>query len=149
MDCMLGKIAPVLLTIAVVAPVPTFAADRAHVATTCKPAEDKFTYDCTFKLTNARTGAPLANAEVVIGADMPSMPMAHNVKPVAARPANTVGEYTARLTLEMHGDWALRLRISGPVRDQIVELRNFDARGAGPPSKRSGGTPRDSSHHKH
>jgi hypothetical protein len=146
---MLGKLIVLLLMAAVMGSAPTLAADRARVTTICKPAADKFVYDCTFRLTNARTGAPLADAEVVISADMPSMPMAHNVKPVAAGATGTVGEYAARLALEMHGDWALRLRISGPVKDQIVELRNFDAQGSGPPSKRAGGTPKGTSHHKH
>jgi len=116
---------------------PGLAADRARVAIACKPAAEKFAYDCTFKLTNARTGAPLDDAGIVIGADMPSMPMAHNVPSVNASPTGAAGEYAARLTLEMHGAWALRVRISGPIRDQIVELKNFNAQGSGPPSKRA------------
>ena len=35
------------------------AADRARAIVTCKPAPEKLAYDCTFKLSNARTGAPL------------------------------------------------------------------------------------------
>src|SRR5262245_58470976 len=99
MHAMRAKLICALLAIAVIGSGPIFAADRARVAIACKPAADKFSYDCTFKLANARTGAPLANAEVVIGADMPSMPMAHNVKPVTAKPTGTVGEYSAHLAL--------------------------------------------------
>ena len=116
---------------------PALAADRARVAIACKPTTEKFAYDCTFKLTNARTGASIDDAVIVIGADMPAMAMAHNVRSVNASPTGTAGEYAARLTLEMHGDWALRLRITGPIRDQIVELKNFNAQGSGPPSKRA------------
>ena len=125
---------------------PAHAADRANVTVDCKAAPEKFAYDCTFKLTNVRTGAAVEKAEVTIGADMPSMPMAHNVRPVKATPTATPGEYQARLGLEMYGDWAVRLRISGPVKDQVVQLRNFDAKGSGPPSKRA--SPHGG-HHKH
>src|SRR5262245_31908719 len=84
---------------------PALAADRARATMSCKPAPEKFAYDCTFKLSNARTGAPLDEAQVTIGADMPSMPMAHNVRPVTAAAAGAPGEYRARIVLEMHGDW--------------------------------------------
>jgi hypothetical protein len=57
---------------------------------------------------------------------MPSMPMAHNVKPVKAAPGSAPGEYTARIELEMFGEWALKLDVRKPVRDRIV--RKFDAR---------------------
>ncbi len=103
----------------------------------CKPASEKFAYDCTFKLTNARTGAPLEQAQVTIGADMPSMPMAHNVRPVTATATGAPGEYQARLALEMHGDWAVRLRVAGPIRDQIVEVMSFSDTGSGPPRRKA------------
>ncbi len=115
------------------------AADRAKAAVECKPADSKFAYDCTIKLTNARSSAPLEKAEVVVGADMPSMPMAHNVKPVTAKPTGRPGEYEARLQLEMFGDWAVRLKVEGALRDQLVVMKNFSDRGAGPPARRSGG----------
>jgi hypothetical protein len=113
------------------------AADRARATVTCKPAPEKLAYDCTFKLSNARTGAPLDQAEVSIGADMPSMPLAHNVRPVTATATGVPGEYQARLTLEMHGDWALRLKVGGPVKDQIVEVLRFTATAAGPPPRQA------------
>lgn len=122
------------------------AADRAKATVDCKAAGAKFTYDCTIKLGNARTSAAIDNAEVTVGADMPSMPMAHNVKPVTAKATGTPGEYQARLTLEMYGDWALQLKIGGPIRDQLVEVRNFDEKGSRPP-RRKAGSP--GSGHKH
>jgi hypothetical protein len=118
---------------------PALAADSVQATVSCKPAGVSLAYDCTFKLTNARTGAPIDNAELSIGADMPSMPMAHNVRPVAAKATATPGEYAARLTVEMHGDWALRLKVAGPLEDQVVQVMRFTKEGAGPPARKSVG----------
>jgi hypothetical protein len=109
------------------------AADRASAVIACKAAPEALVYDCIIKLSNARTSAPLEGATVTVGADMPSMPMTHNVRPVTAKATGTPGEYQARLALEMHGDWALRLTVAGPLRDQLVAVRSFDATGSGPP----------------
>ena len=57
---------------------------------------------------------------------MPSMPVMHNVRPVKAAPGADNGTYQARLVLEMHGDWALQLNLSGPVRDRVVANMRFD-----------------------
>jgi hypothetical protein len=84
----------------------------------CRHTGRDFIYDCTLHI--AREGKPLSGLTVVVGADMPSMPMAHNVKPVKARPGKASGEYVARLDLEMPGDWIVKLRLSGPVRDLLV-----------------------------
>ena len=105
-------------------------AQRAHGELACKPAKTDFIYDCTIKL--ARNGKPLAGAQVTMGADMPSMPMAHNVKPVKAKPGRTPGEYEAKLDLEMLGEWAVKLRLAGPVKDQLILHYEFDEKGAQP-----------------
>jgi YtkA-like protein len=115
---------------------PAMAADRARAVVACKAAGPKFAYDCTIKLTNQRTGAPLEKAKLSIGADMPSMPMAHNVRPVTAT-ETAPGEYQVRLALEMFGDWAVRLSVAGPLRDQVVEVLNFSEQGSGPPLRKS------------
>ena len=65
----------------------------------CRYAGTDFVYDCRIAL--ERGGQPLSGAEITVGADMPSMPMAHNVKPVKAKPTSKPGEYQARLELEM------------------------------------------------
>ena len=106
----------------------------------CRFTGTDFVYDCAVRL--ARGGAPLAGVQLTIGADMPSMPMAHNIKPVKARPGKKPGEYEARLDLEMTGEWALKLRLSGPVRDQLVLHYEFDDKGARPAVRRSGTSPR-------
>ena len=97
---------------------------RAEVscAATAKPLE----YDCTIKLSDSRSGAALTDVEVTVGADMPSMPMAHNVKPAKAMPGNEPGTYRAHIKLEMHGDWVVKLDLVGPVRDRIVKSMRFE-----------------------
>jgi hypothetical protein len=122
------------------------AADRVHATVACRAAGEKLTYDCAIRLTNARTGAALDNARVTIAADMPSMPMAHNVPPVTATATGAPGEYQAHVRLEMHGDWALRLTVAGALRDEVVEVRNFGEEGSGPPSRKS---PKANGHSKH
>jgi len=106
----------------------------------CRFTGTDFVYDCIVHL--ARAGAPLAGVQLAIGADMPSMPMAHNIKPVKAKPGKKPGEYEARLDLEMAGEWAVKLRLSGPVRDQFVLHYEFDEKGARPSVRRSGTPPR-------
>ena len=96
----------------------------------CKATGQDFAYDCTVML--MRGGQPLQGADVTVGADMPSMPMAHNVKPVKAKPGTKPGEYKVRLELEMLGEWAVKLRLAGPVRDQLILHYEFDGKGATP-----------------
>jgi hypothetical protein len=105
---------------------PGEAAERARAEVRCTPAGPALTYDCLIRLTHARTGAPLKGARLTVGAEMPSMPMAHNVKPVAARPANESGLYRARIEVEMTGEWVLELKLSAPFRDQIVSPQRFE-----------------------
>jgi hypothetical protein len=107
---------------------------RAKAEVACRPAGAKLRYDCTIKLTDARTKAPLAGAILSVGADMPSMPMAHNIRPAKAAPAGEPGTYAVRLELEMHGDWALRIDVSGPLRDRVVVPLHFDDEAVRPPS---------------
>ena len=96
----------------------------------CAATKTDFIYECVIKL--SKGGQPLAGAQITVGADMPSMPMAHNLKPVKARPGKAPGEYLARLDLEMLGEWAVKLRLGGPVRDQLILLYEFDEKGATP-----------------
>ncbi|HEU5283551.1 MAG TPA: FixH family protein [Burkholderiales bacterium] len=105
---------------------PCAAAERANAEVRCAPADRALTYQCLIRLTHARTGAPLTGARLTVGADMPSMPMAHAVKPVAAAPAGEPGLYRVRIELEMTGEWALQLRLSAPFRDRIVSRQRFD-----------------------
>ena len=72
---------------------------------------------------------------------MPSMPMAHNLRPVKAKAGKLPGEYRARLDLEMLGEWAVKLRLRGPLQDQLILLYDFDEKGARPVT-RTGRPPR-------
>jgi hypothetical protein len=118
-----------VLALALLAPAAALA-QRAQAELACAPTKTDFIYDCTIRLT--RGGQPRPGAQITVGADMPSMPMAHNVKPVKARPGKAPGEYAASLDLEMLGEWAVKLRLAGPVKDQLVLLYDFDEKGARP-----------------
>ncbi|MGH8723728.1 MAG: FixH family protein [Burkholderiales bacterium] len=126
------------LLILLLVPLHAFA-QRPHADLECKFTGTDFVYDCTIRL--SRGGQPLSGAQITVGADMPSMPMAHNVKPVKAKPGKAPGEYRVTLDLEHTGEWAVKLRLSGPVRDQLVLHYDFDERGARP-VRRSGKSPR-------
>jgi hypothetical protein len=115
---------PALLLVSAVA-LPAFA-QRLDAEVDCKPTKHDLVYDCRFVLKEVKSGRLVSGALLSIGADMPSMPMAHNLKPVRAAPGAAPGEYTARIELEMFGDWALKLNVRGPVRDVIV--KKFSAR---------------------
>ena len=117
-----------LLLAVLLAPLTVLAQTRADMQ--CKATGKDLIYDCTIRL--ARGDQPLEGVQVTVGADMPSMPMAHNVKPVKARPGKGPGEYLARLDLEMTGEWAVKVRIAGKVRDQVVLHYIFDERGGRP-----------------
>jgi hypothetical protein len=117
--------------VAILGLVPALAlaqAPKAELA--CKPTGTDFVYDCTIRL--SRGGKPLQGAQVTMSADMPSMPMAHIVKPVKAQAGKTPGDYRTKLDLEMLGVWAVTLRLAGPVRDQLILHYEFDSSGATP-----------------
>lgn len=99
---------------------------RAKADLTCAAAGEMLHYDCTIKLTNSRTGEPISGVTLAVGADMPSMPGIHNVRPVKATEEAEKGTYKARIVLEMHGDWAVRLDLSGAVRDRVIAILRFE-----------------------
>jgi hypothetical protein len=116
-----------LFSLACLAAAPAWA-QRVQAGLDCRFTGTDFVYDCVIRL--ERGGAPLAGVQVTVGADMPSMPMAHNIKPVKAAPGRDAGTYEARLDLEMTGEWAVKLRLAGPVRDLLVLHYEFDEKGA-------------------
>ncbi len=113
-------------------------AQRLAADVKCNSTKQALVYDCRIALRESGSGRPVSGAELSVSADMPSMPMAHNVKPVKATPTNQAGEYTARIELEMHGEWAVKLRVGGPVRDQLIMHYEFDETGAKPPVRSAG-----------
>ena len=75
---------------------------------------------------------------------MPSMPGIHHLRPAQAEEEETEkGTYRARLVLDMHGEWALQLNLSGPVRDRVVKLLRFEGAEVTEPK------PGERSRHKH
>lgn len=76
--------------------------------------------ECTVHLRN-KDGTPLSGGRVVLSASMPSMPMAHSVRPVVALPIEKPGEYRGTLELEMPGVWAIQADISKPRRERLVQ----------------------------
>jgi YtkA-like len=117
---------------------------RAKADVACQPAPGVLQYDCVIKLVNARTGEQLTGVTLMVGADMPSMPMMHNVRPVKATPGQESGTYKVRIVLEMHGDWALQLDLSGPLRDRVVTIIHFVPERATPAA-----APKAQPRHKH
>ncbi|MBX9841682.1 MAG: FixH family protein [Xanthobacteraceae bacterium] len=120
---LLGPAAAVVLAML---PAPAHAQARAKADVACKQAAGPLQYDCVVKLNDARSNAPLTGVSLSIGADMPSMPGMHNLRPAKAVEDAEKGTYRARLVLDMHGEWALQLNLSGPVRDRVVKLLRFE-----------------------
>jgi hypothetical protein len=99
---------------------------RAKADIACKQAGGPLQYDCVVKLVDARSNAPLTGVTLSIGADMPSMPGVHHLRPAQTVEGAERGSYRARLVLDMHGEWALQLNLSGPLRDRVVKLLRFE-----------------------
>jgi hypothetical protein len=114
-----------LVGLAFAASTPASAAETS-ADITCEPTAKSLVYACTITLRDGAGGPPLPGIDLTLGADMPSMPMAHNVRPVKAKPGPAPGTYEAELELEMHGDWAVRLRLAGPRTDLVVRRLRFE-----------------------
>lgn len=98
-------------------------AQRLEAEAECSATDTPLEYECAIRLTT--DGAPVDEAEFEVKADMPDMPMAHNLPPVPAEPGDVPGSYRVLLPLEMHGRWTLRLEISAPRRDLVIVDHEF------------------------
>ena len=99
-------------------------AEQTETKTECVAEGKSFRYICTFML--MQSDAPLTGAEVTVGATMPSMAMAHNVKPVSvAEHAVMPGRYSFQIQLEMYGEWRLLYDMVKPNRDRLHETLVF------------------------
>ena len=94
----------------------------------CNGTEEKLVYECKIYLTDMKTKEKLSGAKFMVSADMPSMPGAHNVKPVMAHSMG-MGMYHVRLNLEMYGEWVLKMDFTKPRRDRIVKKMIFGEKG--------------------
>ena len=115
----------VALGAAAAMPSAALAQERMGATVSCTQIGKTMAYDCVLMLKGSTSGQPIQGAAIVVGADMPSMPMAHNVKPVRAEPTGTPGEYRFRIELDMHGEWALKIRLAKPRQDLIVHKMMF------------------------
>ncbi len=118
-----------VLAAAGVLSMPAAAGERKAAEVQCRPTEQRLVYDCMITLKAKGSGAPVADAEFTVGADMPSMPGAHNVRPVAAEAHGMAGMYRARIELEMTGEWTLKLDFTKPSRDRLTKKLHFGGTG--------------------
>ena len=81
----------------------------------------------------------------IVGATMPSMAMAHNVRPVKfTEKEGMAGHYEFIIQLEMLGEWMFQYDITKPKRDRVLEKVVFDKTKSIASDKKH-----NHSHHKH
>ena len=113
-----------------VIPTSSSAADKKSAQVECVATDVRLTYDCIITLTNKTTGHAIKDAEFTVSADMPSMPGAHAIKPVAVM-NHGMGMYHVQLVLEMYGEWALTMDFTQPNRDRVVTKVTITKTGGG------------------
>ena len=100
--------------------------ERPMVNVECKPTDEKLVFDCTFDIMGRKSHQPIEGAAFKVNADMPAMPLAHNVRPIRPDPVDGApGRYEGRLELEMLGEWAIRMTFDKPVRDIVIRKLTF------------------------
>lgn len=103
-----------------------FAGERPSVDVKCKATDDDFVYHCMFKVVGRKSKEPMEGVDFSVSADMPSMPMAHNIPPFKPQPVDgKPGMYHGNLELEMMGEWALKMEFKAPARDILIEKFTF------------------------
>ena len=100
--------------------------ERPMVKVGCEPTDEKLAFHCTFEVMGRKSREPVEGAAFKVNADMPTMPLAHNVRPIRPDPiAGKPGSYEGRLELEMLGEWAIKMTFDKPVRDIVIEKLTF------------------------
>ena len=100
--------------------------ERPMVKVGCEPTDEKLVFHCTFDVMGRKSHEPLEDAAFKVNADMPTMPLAHNVRPIRPEPVEgKPGSYAGRLELEMLGEWAIKMTFDKPVRDIVIEKLTF------------------------
>ena len=93
--------------------------------TECTATSKKFQYNCNVLFLHKKE--PMTGYSGIVGATMPSMAMAHNVKPVKfVEKDGMAGHYEFTIQLEMLGEWMFQYDISEPKRDRVMEKLIFD-----------------------
>ncbi len=93
---------------------------RLRLEISSAPTEKPLQRLYTVEVVERESRRPVEGAVLRLSADMPSMPGVHTIPPVEATPADRPGRYTARLTLDMPGDWVVFVDVLRPVRDRVV-----------------------------
>ena len=101
------------------------AKERAAVKIECKESATSLVYDCLLHLSGKKNKEAIGGATVAVKPDMPTMPGAHNIPASKATPAGTPGAYGFRIKLDMYGIWALKVTVTGPLRDIVVQKIEF------------------------
>lgn len=117
------------LSIAMLALAATPAASHSRLKAEldCAATEEHLAYECTVRIAETASNEAVEGLTVEVKADMPSMPMAHNIPPVTTEPTNEPGIYAFPIKLDMFGNWAFSMRLSGPREDLLVEVLGFRA----------------------
>ena len=111
--------------------------------TECTATSKKFQYNCNVLFLHKKE--PMTGYSGIVGATMPSMAMAHNVKPVKfIEKDGMAGHYEFTIQLEMLGEWMFQYDISAPKRDRVMEKLIFDKTKSVASDKKH-----NHSHHKH
>ena len=93
--------------------------------TECTATSKKFKYNCNVLFINKKE--PMSGYSGIVGATMPSMAMAHNVRPVKfTEKEGMAGHYEFTIQLEMLGEWMFQYDITNPKRDRVLEKLVFD-----------------------
>ena len=93
--------------------------------TECNATAKKFEYNCNDLFLHKKK--PMSGYSGIVGATMPSMAMAHNVKPVKfTEKDGMAGHYEFTIQLEMLGEWMFQYDITDPKRDRVLEKLVFD-----------------------
>ncbi len=104
---------------------PALAKDRAAIEIDCKETETGLVYECVLHLSGKKGKMPIDGATVAVKPDMPTMPGAHNIPAATAAPTGKPGAYGFRMQLDMYGIWALKVTVTGPLRDIVVQKIEF------------------------
>ena len=111
--------------------------------TECTATAKKFEYNCNVLFLHKKKA--MSGYSGIVGATMPSMAMAHNVKPVKfTEKEGMAGHYEFIIQLEMLGEWMFQYDISQPKRDRVMEKLIFDKTKSIASHKKH-----NHSHHKH
>ena len=105
------------------------AGERPMVKVDCRATDEKLVFHCMFEVMGRKSHQPIENAGFKVNADMPTMPLAHNVRPIRPEPvAGRPGSYEGKIELEMLGEWAIKMTFDAPVRDIVIEKLTFGSK---------------------